>query len=132
MFKKVFQSISKALGPTAKAEEKPETAKPAAPKKAAEKEAAPAASKAQTTKAPAGKEAAPKPAPAAKPAPQKSPEELCGMDAKMSKDEIRAKLATLYKRYNRAASSLDVKLRSESETMLDAIVTLREKHFGPI
>ena len=73
-----------------------------------------------------------KAAPPAKVAPQKSPEDLCGVDAKMSKDDIRARLAALYKRYNRAASSLDAKLRAESEIMLDAIVTLREKHFGPI
>lgn len=96
--------------------------------------------------------AAPAPAPAAKPgslldkvnksappaatttasAPPKTAEELCGVTAKMSKDEIRAHLKLLFRRYNRTASSLDAKLRHEAETMLDAIVQVREKHFGEI
>jgi hypothetical protein len=61
-----------------------------------------------------------------------TPEELCGITPKMSKDEIRAKLAILYRRYNRATSSLDAKLRAESEEMLDAVVAVRERVFGPI
>jgi hypothetical protein len=66
------------------------------------------------------------------PTPKKSPEELCGISPKMSKDEVRQKLAVLYRRYNRATSSLDAKLRAEAEEMLDAIVAIREKVFGPI
>jgi hypothetical protein len=63
---------------------------------------------------------------------KKSPEQLCGISSKMTKDEIKARLALLYRRYNRASSSLDSKLRAESESMLDAIVAVREKTFGPI
>jgi hypothetical protein len=63
---------------------------------------------------------------------KKSPEELCGITPKMGKEEIREKLAVLYRRYNRATSSLDTKLRAEAEEMLDAIVAIREKVFGPI
>ncbi|MEZ0273520.1 MAG: hypothetical protein ACAH88_01335 [Roseimicrobium sp.] len=62
----------------------------------------------------------------------KSPEEICGITPKMSKEEIRARLAFLYRRYNRATSSLNAKLREEAEEMLDAVVAMREKVFGPI
>lgn len=68
-------------------------------------------------------------APAAKP---RTPEELCEITPKMSKDEIRAQLKLLYRRFNRSASSLDAKVRGEAETMLNAIVEVREKHFGEI
>ncbi len=64
--------------------------------------------------------------------PQKSPEEVCGITSKMSKDEVRARLAFLYRRYNRATSSLDAKLRHEADEMLDAVVVVREKVFGAI
>ena len=46
--------------------------------------------------------------------------------------EVGARLKLLYRRYNRGASSLDAKMRVESETMLDAIVEVREKFFGEI
>ena len=69
---------------------------------------------------------------AAKVEPTKSPEELCGITPKMGKDEIKAQLKLLFRRYNRSASSLDAKLRSEADQMLDAIVQMREKHFGEI
>ncbi|MBE2285446.1 MAG: hypothetical protein IAE77_18440 [Prosthecobacter sp.] len=73
------------------------------------------------------------PVAAAKPPPSpKTPEELCGITGKMPKEEIRAQLKLLFRRYNRTASSLDAKLRHEAETMLDAIVQVREKHFGEI
>lgn len=62
----------------------------------------------------------------------KSPEELCGITPKMPKDEIKAQLKLLFRRYNRSASSLDAKLRAEADQMLDAIVQMREKHFGEI
>ena len=62
----------------------------------------------------------------------KTPEELCGITPKMPKDEIKAQLKLLFRRYNRSASSLDAKLRGEAEEMLNAIVLMREKHFGTI
>lgn len=61
-----------------------------------------------------------------------SPEEICGVTSKMSKDEVRTRLAFLYKRYNRATSSLNAKLREEANEVLDAVVAVREKVFGPI
>jgi len=57
-----------------------------------------------------------------------SREELCGITEGMSTDELRERLATLYRRHNRAASSLDEKLRDEAEHMLEAIAALREKY----
>jgi hypothetical protein len=44
--------------------------------------------------------------------------------------DIKDHLALLYRRHNHAASSLDESLRAESEIMLDAIVTCREKYLG--
>lgn len=64
--------------------------------------------------------------------PPKSVEELCGITPKMAKDEIRAQLKLLFRRYNRSASSLDAKTRAEADKMLDAIVQVREKNFGLI
>lgn len=61
-----------------------------------------------------------------------SPESLCDISPKMPKDQIQARLKLLYRRYNRSASSLDAKTRDEAEIMLDAIVKVREKHFGEI
>lgn len=61
-----------------------------------------------------------------------SAEVLCGIQSKMGKAEVGARLKLLYRRYNRGASSLDAKMRVESEAMLDAIVEVREKHFGEI
>ncbi len=68
----------------------------------------------------------------AKAEPASSPEDLCGITPKMPKDEIKAQLKMLFRRYNRSASSLDAKLRGEADQMLDAIVQVREKHFGEI
>lgn len=62
--------------------------------------------------------------------PKASPELICGVTAGMSREEIHERLAMLYRRHNRAASSLDAKLRDEAEVMLEAISVLREKHFG--
>jgi len=70
--------------------------------------------------------------PAAAPPPEQTPEDLCGIDSKMNKDQIRDRLKLLYRRYNRAASSLDAKTRAEADSMLDAIVSIREKTFGAI
>jgi hypothetical protein len=62
----------------------------------------------------------------------KTPEELCEITPKMSKDQIQARLKLLYRRYNRSASSLNAKIRSEADEMLNAIVQVREKNFGEI
>ena len=69
---------------------------------------------------------------ASAPASEVSAEQLCGVKPGMPKPEIAALLKKLYRRHNRAASSLDATLRAESERMLDAIVEVREKHFGRI
>ncbi len=61
-----------------------------------------------------------------------SAEQLCGITRGMGKAAISERLKRLYRRHNRAASSLDATLRAESERMLDAIVEVREKHFGKI
>ena len=130
MFKKVFKSISKALGSKEAEAAVPQAqSQPAAPAKTAS-QAAPAEDKSKAKAA----EKAPAPAKvsAAPAAPTQSPEELCAVTPKMSKEEIKARLAFLYRRYNRATSSLDPKLRAEADTMLDAIVTIREKVFGAL
>ncbi|MBE7498357.1 MAG: hypothetical protein HS117_25750 [Verrucomicrobiaceae bacterium] len=66
------------------------------------------------------------------PAKARTPEELCEITPKMSKDEIKARLKLLFRRFNRGASSLDPKVRAEADIMLDAVVAVREKHFGEI
>ncbi len=58
------------------------------------------------------------------------PEALCGLTPGMSTDEIRERLALLYRRHNRAASSLEAEMREEAEIMLDAVVRCRETFFG--
>lgn len=100
-----------------KAAPKPETKAPA------RTEEKPKAEKGKATEKAPAKAAAKK---------QQTPEEMCGITTKMGKDEVREKLALLYKRYNRATSSLDAGLRAEAEEMLDAVVAVREKIFGPI
>lgn len=62
----------------------------------------------------------------------RTPEELCEVNAKMPKDQISARLKLLYRRFNRSASSLDPKIRAEADKMLNAIVLVREKHFGEL
>lgn len=62
--------------------------------------------------------------------PNASPEVLCGLRDGMTKDELREHLAALYRRHNRAASSLDDQLRREAEIMLEAIVACRERYLG--
>jgi hypothetical protein len=59
-----------------------------------------------------------------------TPEALCEIHAGMSADEIRDHLARLYRRHNRAASSLEDGLRQEAERMLEAVVQCREKFLG--
>ena len=61
----------------------------------------------------------------------RSPESVCGIDPKtMDREQIRKRLAELYRRHNQAASSLNEELRNEAEFMLDAIVTCRNKYVG--
>ena len=60
--------------------------------------------------------------------PKESPDVLCGVNKSMSKEEIAEKLAMLYRRHNRAASSLDAKMREEAEAMLEAIASVKEKY----
>ncbi len=119
MFKKVLQSISKSLH---RQQTGPLPAKP----EAATREVIGAVT-AQPKPAPAAK--APPPAPKEQP---RSPEELCGITPKMNKEQIRDHLKMLYRRFNQSASSLDPKTRKEADMMLDAIVDVREKHFGQI
>ena len=57
-----------------------------------------------------------------------SPELMCGIRPGMTKDEMKKHLALLYKRHNRAASSLEEDRRREAEMMLDAIVICRQKY----
>ena len=56
-----------------------------------------------------------------------SPEALCGITEGMSPLEIDQRLAELHRRHNRAATSLDAKLREEAAIMLDAIAAVKEK-----
>jgi len=58
------------------------------------------------------------------------PEVVCGLTPGMSTDQIRDHLAALYRRHNRAASSLEADLREDAEFMLDAIVRCRETFLG--
>lgn len=117
MFKKIVQSISKSLNKPEAKDTKPSAAtKNIEPKKA------------ETPL----KKIIEAPAPAAKVEAPKTPEELCGIEPKMGKDQIKERLKLLYRRYNRAASSLDNSTRGEADAMLDAIVAVREKHFGAI
>ncbi len=60
-----------------------------------------------------------------------SPESLCGVTPDMSPEDLRRQLAKLYQRHNRAASSLDPKLRHDAEFMLETIAALREKYSAP-
>lgn len=62
---------------------------------------------------------------------KQSPESVCGIDPKaMDREQIRKRLAELYRRHNQAASSLNEELRKEAEVMLDAIVECRNKYVG--
>lgn len=60
--------------------------------------------------------------------PNATPEQLCGIEEGMTKEQISAQLAVLYRRHNRAASSLESRLREEAEIMLDVIAMLRQKY----
>ena len=58
----------------------------------------------------------------------RSSEDLCGLTPGMEREEIHALLARLFRRHNRAASSLDEQLRTEAEIMLRAIVDIRLRY----
>ena len=60
--------------------------------------------------------------------PSQPPEILCDLRDGMTEEELQQQLAALYKRHNRAASSLDPKRRREAEIMLDAVVECRKKY----
>ena len=60
--------------------------------------------------------------------PDATPEQLCGIEEGMTKEQIGAQLALLYRRHNRAASSLEERLREEAEIMLDVIAAMRQKY----
>jgi hypothetical protein len=57
-----------------------------------------------------------------------SPEDLCGITPDMTQEQISAQLAMLYRRHNRAASSLEAHLRAEAEVMLDMVARMRQKY----
>ena len=60
---------------------------------------------------------------------KRTSEQMCGIDPEtMSKEEIRGRLAALYKRHNDASGSLNPQLRKEARTMLDAIADCRIRH----
>ena len=122
MFKKLVQSISNSLHKQPAATPKAKSDKPSSATKNIEPK------KADTPL----KKIVEAPAPAPKVEPPKSPEELCGIEPKWNKDQVKERLKLLYRRYNRAASSLDSSTRSEADSMLDAIVAVREKHLGAI
>lgn len=124
MFKRVLESLSKSLG---------------GGKSAAARKLSPPAktSSAQTPPAKSGSlldkvGGLAKPSAPAQARPPSTPEEMCGITSKMTKDQIGAQLKLLYRRYNRGASSLDKKVSQDAERMLDAIVAVREKTFGEL
>ena len=126
MFKKIFQSLSKS--PAAK--------QPAAQPQPPVRSSSSAAQDRVVPRAPVPTVPVPVPIQAAASVTPvtagPSPDDLCEITPKMPKDQIQARLKLLYRRYNRSASSLDAKIRDEAEIMLDAIVKVREKHFGEI
>lgn len=67
-------------------------------------------------------------APAEEASPKMSAEELCSLQDKMTPGEMKSHLAALYRRHNRAAGSLDPKLRAEANQMLEAIVEVRHRY----
>jgi hypothetical protein len=60
--------------------------------------------------------------------PKATPEEICGITPDMTQEQISTQLAMLYRRHNRAASSLEAHLREEAEVMLDVIAAMRQKY----
>jgi hypothetical protein len=60
--------------------------------------------------------------------PNATAEELCGLTPDMTEAQISERLAMLYRRHNRAAASLEARLREEAEIMLDVIAAMRQKY----
>jgi hypothetical protein len=60
--------------------------------------------------------------------PGATPEQLCNIEPGMTPEQISAQLAMLYRRHNRAASSLEANLREEAEVMLDVIAAMKQKY----
>ena len=114
MFKKILQSLSKSSAP--KPAIKPAVAAKPAGKAQAEGKAGGVLQKIAK--------------PAAAAAPPQTPEQLCGISPKASKEEVQERLKLLYRRYNRGASSLDATVRAEAEQMLDAVVAVRAMCVG--
>ena len=129
MFKKVFETLSKTFGGKEDARKETTPAPPSQQRTGSIldkiSDAPPVAEKKKEKEKQKEK-------PRSAPVPSVSPEVICGVTSTMNKDQVRARLAMLYRRHNRASSSLDAKLRGEAERMLGAIVLVREKHFGPI
>jgi hypothetical protein len=141
MFKKVFESLSKTFTNRDEASKTADTSAPAGRTKPAPEKKTSILDKLSGGIATLHTENKPEKKAEKKPEKKKffarktpsiSPEELCGVTSAMNKEQIRSRLAMLYRRHNRATSSLDAKLRDEAERMLTAVVTVREKHFGPI
>lgn len=130
MFKKIVQSLTKSLGKATPPAKPDATPAPSAAAVSQARATQPANRNDSRSDESALKKIVAPPAPA--PAAKLSPEQLCGIDGRMGKDAIRDQLKLLYRRYNRAASSLDAKTRAEADEMLDAIVMVREKNFGEI
>ena len=131
MFRKVFKEIGKVFG----VNRQPVSAKSASTAAARYKELQ------------AEEEAAKKAAAAAADAPEsdgggsdgpttglegKTAEELCDLKDGMSIEELDDHLKLLYRRHNRAASSLDETKRKEAEIMLDAIVEVRQRYIEEV
>lgn len=115
MFKKILQSLSKSQQAKAQppASSTAEVSAPSSRAGSSDRSTKPSVASAVTN------------------APQ-TPDDLCEVTPKMTKDQIQARLKLLYRRFNRSASSLDPKIRDEADRMLNAIVLVREKHFGEL
>ncbi len=57
-----------------------------------------------------------------------TPEEICGLTPEMTQEEVAERLAFLYRRHNRASSSLEAHLREEAEIMLEVVAEMRLKY----
>jgi len=55
-------------------------------------------------------------------------EDICGLREGMTYDELDTLLKMLYRRHNRAASSLNDTKRAEADIVLDAIVEIRQRY----
>lgn len=118
----MFKALSRLFGSKPKAAPRPAIPAPAA-------HAAPAAPAGESLTVPSAKAKWEEDA-ARSLSREASPEDLCGITPEMTAEQLKERLAHLYQRHNRAASSLDPKLREEAEFMLETLAGLREKYFG--